>query len=145
VVGTSQIHIKRSNHTLPQPKYLFSIKEDNISPWIVLVMTYQLSRLQALPSCRRNTRNSIHLRHIVLRYGFRCNTCHRIPTYPTVDHIIPKFLGGTDKKGNLQILCLTCHRHKDLYIGRWLPLMYKEKIKIRTLVTESGRIYFSYP
>jgi len=23
--------------------------------------------------------------------------------------------------------------------------MYKEKIKIRTLVKESGRIYFSYP
>jgi 5-methylcytosine-specific restriction endonuclease McrA len=56
------------------------------------------------------------------------------PTYPTVDHIIPKFLGGTDKKENLQILCLTCHRHKE-----------EEKIKIRTLVTESGRIYFSYP
>ena len=68
-----------------------------------------------------------------------------IPTFPTVDHIIPKFLGGTDKKENLQILYLTCHRHKDLYIGRWLPLMYKDKIKIRTLVTESGRIYFSYP
>jgi 5-methylcytosine-specific restriction endonuclease McrA len=105
----------------------------------------QLSRLQALPSCRLNTKNSIRLSRLVLRYGFRCNICHRIPTYPTVDHIIPKFLGGTDKKGNLQILCLICHRHKDLYIGRWLPLMYKEKIKIRTLVTESGRIYFSYP
>ncbi|MFY9797816.1 MAG: HNH endonuclease signature motif containing protein [Candidatus Nitrosopolaris sp.] len=91
------------------------------------------------------TLDELMLGSIVLRYGFRCNTCHRIPTYPTVDHIIPKFLGGTDKKGNLQILCLTCHRHKDLYIGRWLPLMYKEKIKIRTLVTESGRIYFSYP
>ena len=70
---------------------------------------------------------------------------HRIPTYHTVDHIILKFLGGTDKKENLQILCLTCHRHKDLYIGRWLPLMHKEKIKIRTLVTESSSIYFSYP
>ncbi|MGA9150137.1 MAG: HNH endonuclease, partial [Candidatus Nitrosopolaris sp.] len=49
--------------------------------------------------------NSIRL---VLRCGFRCNTCHRIPTYPTVDHILPKFLGGTDKRENLQILCLSC-------------------------------------
>lgn len=81
---------------------------------------------------------------LVAQHGY-ANALARVAFQGNVDHITPKFLGGTDKKENLQILCLSCHRHEDVYTGRWLPLMYKEKIKIRTLVKESGRIYFSYP
>jgi 5-methylcytosine-specific restriction endonuclease McrA len=43
------------------------------------------------------------------------DTCHRIPTYPTVDHIIPKFLGGTDEKENLQIELVLLEKAHKLY------------------------------
>lgn len=34
-------------------------------------------------------------------------------THGTVDHIVPKRLGGGNHWRNLQLLCLGCHREKD--------------------------------
>jgi len=36
-----------------------------------------------------------------------------IPRFPTLDHIIPKILGGSNQQDNLQLLCIACHRIKD--------------------------------
>ena len=42
-----------------------------------------------------------------------------IPHFPTLDHIIPKILGGSNQQDNLQLLCIACHRMKDVSSGYW--------------------------
>lgn len=42
----------------------------------------------------------------------KCNVCG-IATLLTIDHIIPKCLGGSNELQNLQYLCVDCHRNKD--------------------------------
>jgi len=37
----------------------------------------------------------------------------------TLDHIIPKILGGSNQQDNLQLLCIACHRMKDVSSGYW--------------------------
>jgi len=54
-------------------------------------------------------------------YGDTCLSCHRMMRfggmgcgpYATLDHIIPKSLGGTNDWENLQLLCNDCNRIKD--------------------------------
>lgn len=43
-----------------------------------------------------------------------CATCSQpyAPRQLEVDHIVPLHSGGQDHVGNLQILCVTCHRRK---------------------------------
>ena len=38
-----------------------------------------------------------------------------IPRFATLDHIIPKILGGSNRQDNLQMLCIACHRIKDAH------------------------------
>jgi len=43
-------------------------------------------------------------------------SCGTIPVpMPTVDHVIPKFKGGTNNDSNLQLLCRDCHRIKTFH------------------------------
>jgi hypothetical protein len=42
-----------------------------------------------------------------------------IPRFPTLDHIIPKIIGGSNQQDNLQLLCIACHRIKDVSSGYW--------------------------
>ena len=41
-----------------------------------------------------------------------------IPRFPTLDHIIPKILGGSNRQDNLQMLCIACHRIKDAHFPK---------------------------
>lgn len=45
-----------------------------------------------------------------------CCSCH-INASTSVDHIIPRSLGGTDADENLEGLCETCHAHKTALEG----------------------------
>ncbi len=45
------------------------------------------------------------------RDGWKCLNCHSRKKL-TVDHILPKSLGGSDKKNNLQTLCKCCNEKK---------------------------------
>lgn len=52
-----------------------------------------------------------HIRNRVLaRDGHACQRCG--DDGAEVDHIVPKFLGGTDDMDNLQTLCASCHWSK---------------------------------
>ena len=50
-----------------------------------------------------------------------CNTTENL----TIDHIIPKSMGGSDEKSNKQVLCRGCHNEKERRVqkiwrnGKW--------------------------
>ncbi|WP_232325173.1 HNH endonuclease [Microbulbifer agarilyticus] len=51
----------------------------------------------------------------MLRDRHLCQPCereNRITPAKAVDHIIPKFEGGTDADSNLEAICDPCHRKK---------------------------------
>jgi len=41
-----------------------------------------------------------------------------IPRFPTLDHIIPKIRGGSNRQDNLQMLCIGCHKIKDAHFPK---------------------------
>ena len=52
-------------------------------------------------------------RIIAADQGWKCKTCKKQLRYRwEVDHIVPKFKGGSDDVTNGQALCLDCHAHK---------------------------------
>ena len=57
-------------------------------------------------------------RAILKRQDYKCNNPDGVCTLPgdidgyDIDHIIPKWKGGSDHPDNLQALCPCCHRHK---------------------------------
>ncbi len=67
-------------------------------------------------------------------YGEICPSCRKLMNfgvgggpYATIDHVIPRSLGGTNKEDNLQLLCKECNEEKgdrmDLRLdGGPLPL-----------------------
>lgn len=40
---------------------------------------------------------------------------------PTIDHIHPKSMGGTNALSNLQLLCYPCNKKRDMWIRFVLP------------------------
>jgi len=48
---------------------------------------------------------------ILKKYGFRCVSCESLEEL-SIDHIKPYSKGGTDKEGNLQVLCKSCNSKK---------------------------------
>jgi 5-methylcytosine-specific restriction endonuclease McrA len=51
---------------------------------------------------------------IILKNGSKCNVCkiEFVASHLSIDHIVPIFMGGTNNKKNLQLLCEKCHRLK---------------------------------
>lgn len=48
------------------------------------------------------------------RQDFKCKHCQIIPLSYEIDHIVPLYLGGTNNKDNLQMLCANCHSDKTV-------------------------------
>ncbi|MFM0243652.1 HNH endonuclease [Paraburkholderia sediminicola] len=46
------------------------------------------------------------------RDGYRCRRCSVAVRTGVVDHVKPLEHGGTNEDGNLQLLCVECHRKK---------------------------------
>lgn len=59
------------------------------------------------------------------RDGNRCSNCNSFALL-TVDHIMPKMYGGSDKMKNLETLCLWCNRDKSSIpdLNFWQKLKY---------------------
>lgn len=58
---------------------------------------------------------------ILRRDNGLCQEClrnGRVALATHVDHIIPKSRGGSDDPGNLQSLCVACHKSKTAHEGR---------------------------
>lgn len=49
--------------------------------------------------------------------GIKCSGYNRADKIQC-DHIIPERLGGDDSLGNLQTLCMRCHRFKDWFVWK---------------------------
>jgi hypothetical protein len=61
---------------------------------------YPLSRLEARPGANQDKHaNIIDPNRVIRRDGFRCKIC-MIPRFPTLDHIIPEILGGSNRQDN---------------------------------------------
>lgn len=56
------------------------------------------------------------IRAQVLKSEPRCRSCGVKAT--TVDHIVPRAFGGSDRRENLQPLCRHCHAEKTAAEGR---------------------------
>lgn len=48
------------------------------------------------------------------RDGWKCHYCDERLTLATstLDHVVPRLLGGTNHPANLRLACLTCNRAK---------------------------------
>lgn len=67
--------------------------------------------------------------HVLARDRGLCVACYRrgiLAKATDVDHIVPKFRGGTDAMSNLQSLCRDCHKEKTAIDGG-----AKERARIR--------------
>lgn len=54
-------------------------------------------------------------------------TCYRCGRYATqVDHITPRFMGGTHMPWNLSAICVECHKHKSALEGVLARKMKRE-------------------
>ena len=83
---------------------------------------------------------------VILKHDWHCQRCRcevylpKGPQQGTVDHIIPKALGGTGRAENLQLLCWTCNQKKASFLedGVELPPSSKHSTK-RVLSTSDNK------
>ena len=77
--------------------------------------------------------NSLKKRMLTLYDGKRCPTCqivmrhhrgikfgHEIPYASTIEHVIPRCLGGSNEKTNLTVRCNLCNRASGHAMNEWL-------------------------
>lgn len=60
------------------------------------------------------------------RFGWQCCYCQRQVTRATrsIDHYLPKALGGTNDFGNLRLACIQCNEAKaDMHPDEWQERM----------------------
>jgi len=65
---------------------------------------------------------------LLSRYKSRCCYCDAELTYEkaTIDHYLPKFHGGTNKRDNLRLSCHPCNALKA-NMTPWEWILYREK------------------
>jgi 5-methylcytosine-specific restriction endonuclease McrA len=83
--------------------------------------------MESLPSRSRAYRGAGTLSPLVilavfLRDAGTCAYCGARPAKPTVDHIVPRSLGGTSEAANLCTACPSCNsRKKDKPLSVFVP------------------------
>lgn len=63
-------------------------------------------------------------KRVLARYNGRCSICGDKSKPLTIDHIVPRSLGGTNAERNLQPACLKCNQARGAeqpgdHVGRW--------------------------
>ena len=63
----------------------------------------------------------VEWQQIKLKYNFTCPSClKKEPTIKlTLDHVVPLFKGGSDSIDNIQPLCMSCNRKKQIQVIRY--------------------------
>lgn len=59
-------------------------------------------------------------RALVRRDGYRCRKCGTTHGELTIDHVIPRSKGGSNRLENLQLLCATCNEWKADEVLGWV-------------------------
>lgn len=72
-------------------------------------------------------RVALSRREIFRRDHYTCQYCGKTTPYPTVDHVVPKRLGGSHDWRNLVTACSACNHQKG---GRALPETGMNLLKI---------------
>jgi len=83
------------------------------------------------------------LRKMVLAEEPFCKVCETNPS-EEVDHILPKFKGGTNERENLQGICKECHLKKTIEDAGKAPRCH-DNIRIVTGAPFSGKRSYVYP
>lgn len=77
---------------------------------------------------------------VVKKFGGRCPRCGVACPVPTVDHIIPTALGGTNYIWNIQPLCYTCNSSKGhRVLVCYLPWPKEEKPELHVFYPHAAR------
>lgn len=80
----------------------------------VATLTAELARLGSYlqrPSSRRVSARA--KKEVAAAARWRCAVCEEVVSENyEVDHVVPLFLGGSNDRENLQLLCPECHRSK---------------------------------
>lgn len=88
---------------------------EHADEWIRSV--YTKMRLPSVIRLKRYARSPqrrilLNRRNLLIRDNYRCQYCGRTSPPLTMDHIIPKQVGGKDTWENLVIACLPCNNRK---------------------------------
>ncbi len=96
---------------------------------IVRVQSFLNGREHKSPSLSSNRKE----RMLALSDGKKCPTCqtvmsyyrgtkfgHEIPDAATIEHVIPKCLGGSNENKNLTVRCNLCNRASGHSMNEWL-------------------------
>lgn|SRR5208337_659873 len=64
---------------------------------------------------RRKTAVPFSRRNVAIRDNSECQYCGKLLHLPeyTLDHVVPRCLGGTSKWTNLVLSCIRCNKHKS--------------------------------
>lgn len=64
-------------------------------------------------------------RQFILQKGQRCVYCETMEAL-TVDHKVARCLGGTNERGNLQVLCRPCNQTKNIVEQQLLAMLHTD-------------------
>ena len=64
-------------------------------------------------------------KQLYIKQNGKCNICQKkfvISDQADLDHIVPKFRGGSNAQDNLQLLCKTCHIQKSIKEKKYVTI-----------------------
>lgn len=90
----------------------------------------------------RRPRPTVHLtkREVLRRDDYTCQYCGQKVSYLTIDHVVPRRLGGTHTWDNLVAACPACNHRKG---GRTLEQAQMRLLQMPTVPPTSARYLFA--
>jgi 5-methylcytosine-specific restriction endonuclease McrA len=91
----------------------------------------------------KRPRPSVRLtkREIIRRDNFTCQYCGQSPAYLTVDHVIPRHLGGRHSWDNLVAACPACNHRKG---GRTIEQVQMHLLRLPAEPPANARYLFAH-
>lgn len=90
----------------------------------------------------KRPRPTVHLtkREVLRRDDYTCQYCGQKVSYLTIDHVVPRRLGGTHSWDNLVAACPTCNHRKG---GRTLEQAQMRLLQLPAAPSSSARYLFA--
>jgi 5-methylcytosine-specific restriction endonuclease McrA len=113
--------------------YIYTVRDHYPCPSIIR-LSYMVKRPRPVVKLNKQ--------EIFRRDGFTCQYCGTRPTRPTLDHVVPRHLGGTHTWENLVTACPSCNLRKG---GRTIEQAnMKPRIKPVTPPASADYIFGKY-